>query len=69
MAQDLQRMRQGKEELQTGKKQQKGKGQREKKRALAGLFLLLAAVLLLFAARSFPNFATWYSLHLSLIHI
>ena len=39
MAQDLQRMRQGKEELQTGKKQQKGKGQREKKRALAGLFL------------------------------
>lgn len=64
MAQDLQRMRQGKEELQTGKKQQKGKGQREKKRALAGLFLLLSAVLLLFAARSFPNFATWYSLHI-----
>ena len=64
MAQDLQRMRQGKEELQTGKKQQKGKGQREKKRALTGLFLLLAAVLLLFAARSFPNFATWYSLHI-----
>ena len=45
MAQDLQRMRQGKEELQTGEKQQKGKGQREKKRAHGGAFcVLLAAV-------------------------
>ena len=38
MAQDLQRMRQGKEELQTGEKQQKGKGQREKKEGAGGAF-------------------------------